>query len=726
MRIVVTGGAGYLGCKLVPLLLDEGHDVVLFDRFCFGEEPIRAFADHPKCTVVRGDLRQLAKSPHLLDGAEAIAHLAGLANDPSCDLDPETTLNVNVDATRRLAEMALGAGVGRFVFASSCSVYGDSALEVVDEQSPVNPVSAYAESKVEAENLLLGMKSDRFEPVITRAATLFGTSPRMRFDLAINQMTATATRNRVINVLGGGKQWRPFIHVADAARAWSALLQAPAAQVSGEIFNLGDDKQNISIADLARQVEPHFSDVTVDVASDDADRRSYRVRFGKLAEVLRFACSVSIDDGIEEVQEYLKDESIDPFDEQYFNLLRMKHLLETPVEQGGEPVAPRFIPMARPELDEHEEQAVVDTLRSGWITSGPHVPAFEAALRERTGAPHIVAVSSCTAALHLCLVHLGIQPGDEVITTPLTWASVGNILLTMGARPVFADIEPGTLNIDPASIAAAITEKTRAIIPVHMTGQPCDLDAIRDVATKHGIPLIEDAAHALGAAYHGTPIGQYSDFTCFSFYAIKNVTTMEGGAIAVQDKTVAKHLRLLAESGMTATAWDRYGEGAAPAPPEVVEPGYKYLMNNVGAAIGLEQLKKFDRFQEARERLSELYRTALSEIDEIRLLDETSDVVHARHLMIIRLRLDRLTASRDEIAQALRLENVGTGVHFYGLHLHQYYRETLGMKPEDLPEATAASKDVLSLPLFPGMTDKDARNVVAALKKVLVNARRAD
>jgi dTDP-4-amino-4,6-dideoxygalactose transaminase len=371
-----------------------------------------------------------------------------------------------------------------------------------------------------------------------------------------------------------------------------------------------------------------------------------------------------------------------------------------------------------------EEAAVIGALRSGWLTSGPNIQSFEKSLSEITCAPQVVAVCSCTAALHLCLDHLGVRPGDEVITSAITWASTGNTILHMGARPVFADICRDTLNIDPSGIERAITERTRVIMPVHMAGQPCDLDAIHAVAAKHGIPVLEDAAHALGASYKGKRIGSYGDYACFSFYAIKNVTTMEGGAVALRDPDVAARLRLLAANGMSATAWERYGRSAVARPPEVVAPGYKYLMSNVGAAIGVEQLKKFAAFQAARRRLAHMYTTVLSEIDEIWLPEAIDGIEHAWYSFVIRFKLDRLTKTRDEMAAALRRENVGTGVHFLGLHLHPYYREVLGMRPEDLPEATAASYEVLSLPLHPLMTDKNVHEVVEALKKVLEHARR--
>ena len=723
MRVVVTGGGGYVGCVLVPELLARGHHVRIFDRFIFGQAAIAGIAGSPNCEVIAGDIRRLHEFPDLLKETDAVIHLAGLANDPSCDLDPQMTLDVNVEATRALAALAIEQGVRRFVLASSCSVYGQGVTDMLDEESPTNPVSAYASSKVDGERALLELKSAHFEPIISRAATIFGWSPRMRFDLAVNLMTATAVRNGTINVLGGGRQWRPFIHVRDIARLFATFLELPAEQVSGEIFNVGSDDLNLQIIDLGKRVAEAIPGTDLKVFSEDDDRRTYRVRFGKLKDRLGFECEYSFEDGIEEVRRRLADETLDPFAEPFNNLRRMKRLLATLVEEGGEPAAPRFIPLAKPILGEEEERAAIEAMRSGWVTSGPQIGAFEKALGETVDAENVIAVTSCTSAIHLCLAHLGVGPGDEVILPPLTWPSVGNLILNMGAKIVFADTDRATLNMDPASLESAITERTKAIVPVHMAGQPCDLDAIYAIGNARGIPVIEDAAHALGASYKAAPIGSQGDFACFSFYAIKNITTFEGGAIALQDAEAAERLRRLANHGLGETAWDRYSESAVPTPYEIVEPGYKYSMGNVSAAIGLEQLKKFSRFQAVRKRLAGLYQRALEEIDEIWLPEINDPEGHAWHLMIVRFRLDKLSMDRDRIAHALRQENIGSGFHFYGLHLHEYYRDRLGFRPEDLPEATAASHEVLSLPLHPGMTDKNLNNVVTALKKVVHAAR---
>lgn len=724
MRVLVTGGAGYTGARLVPLLLQAGHEVRVFDRFCFGDPAEAGLEAGGGLEIVRGDVRRFQEAPGLLEGVEAIVHLAGLANDPSCDLSPDMAFDVNVESSKELASLAVRFGVKRFVHVSSCSVYGKGVFAQLDEQSPANPVSTYGKSKLDAERAVLSLAGEGLDVVIARPATLYGWSPRMRFDLAVNQMTATAARQGKVTVFGGGNQWRPFVHVHDAARALAMLVAAPREQVRNEVFNIGVNDGNCRIRDLAERIAGRFPSASVEAAKDDDDNRTFRVLFDKFAAVFGFAAERTLESGVDEVAARLGDAGLDPFADRYFNVRTMKRLLATPVDEGGEPIAPRFIPLYKPSLDEKEEQAVVEVLRSGWLVGGSKLKEFEQAFARSVGANHALGVVSCTAALHLCLQHIGVRAGDEVITSPITWASTANTMAHMGAKPVFADVQADTLNIDPAAIERAITAKTKAIMPVHLTGQPADMDAIHAIGKRHGIPIVEDAAHAYGASYKGVPIGACSDYTCFSFYAIKNITTIEGGVVTVKDPETAAHLHLLAANGMSATAWDRYSRSAAAAPPVVVEPGFKYLMGNVNAAMGIEQLKKWPQLKAARDRLARMYHAVLSEIDEIELPRIIDDVEHGWHLMAVKLRLDRLKKTRDEIAQDLRRENVGSGVHFFGLHLHPYYADSLGLRPEDLPNATAASFSILSLPFYPLMTDMDVRMVVDALKKVLRFARK--
>ncbi len=378
-----------------------------------------------------------------------------------------------------------------------------------------------------------------------------------------------------------------------------------------------------------------------------------------------------------------------------------------------------FLPLSRPSVGETEIAAVVDCLRSGWVTSGPRVADFERAFAAHVGARHAIAVTSATAGLHLTLLATGIGPGDEVITSPMTWASTGNMLLAVGARPVFVDIDPGTLMIDAGAVTPAIGPRTRAILPVHFAGQPLDLHPLRALAARHGLLLIEDAAHALGTAYCGRPVGGGSSAAIFSFHPIKTITTGEGGMVTTDDDALAERLRLLRFHGITRDAWGRYGRRGNPA-YEIVALGFKYNMTDLQAALGLVQLARVEEFVAARTLLAARYAEGLARVPAVQMLASVSyPARHAWHLLVVRLRLDGVRIGRDEVIEELLARNIGVGLHFTALHLHRLYRERLGDLRPALPEATRASESILSLPLFPAMTAGDVDDVVAALADVV-------
>jgi len=389
---------------------------------------------------------------------------------------------------------------------------------------------------------------------------------------------------------------------------------------------------------------------------------------------------------------------------------------------GGPPVRADLLPFHRPSFGPEEEAEVIAALRSGWVTMGPRTHRLEAAFRELLDTPYAVAVNSCTAALHLALIGLGIGPGDEVVTTPLSFASTANVLVHLGAVPVFADVETDTLNLAPDAAAARIGPRTKAIMPVHLHGHPCDMDALRDLADRHGLLIIEDAAHAIEATYRGRRMGADSTAAAFSFYATKNITTGEGGMLITRRKDLAEQAEILRLHGMSRDAWKRYGaEGFRHW--DILLPGYKYNMSDVLAAIGLAQLPKLEKFWVERRRLFHAYDVALADVPEIIRPAVRPEVRSAYHLYNIRVRVEELRWTRDHIMAAIQAENIGLGVHFRALHLHPYYRDRLGFRRGICPVAEAASDRLFSLPLYPGLTDADFRDVVAALTKVLAVAR---
>ena len=390
---------------------------------------------------------------------------------------------------------------------------------------------------------------------------------------------------------------------------------------------------------------------------------------------------------------------------------------------GGAPVRASFLPFHQPSVDAADERAVVEALRSGWITTGPRTKAFEQDLAAYTGATHCIALNSCTAALHLALEAIGVSEGDEVITTPITFASTANVIVHRRARPVFVDVESDTLNIDPAAVEAAITPRTKALIPVDFAGQPCDLDAIMDTGARHRLPVIEDAAHAIGASYKGRPIGGIADMTCFSFYATKNITSGEGGALTTNRADWADRIAVMSLHGISRDAWQRYGTNGY-RHWDIVAPGYKYNMFDLQAALVRSQLAKLETFHRRRVALKALLDAGLRDVAEIEFPVERPWAGHAYHLYPIIVRTEMLTADRDTVMNAIQAENVGIGIHFRAVHLHPYYAETFGFHRGMFPNAEYYSDRTISLPLYPRMTDADADDVVAAVRKVLTRYRR--
>jgi len=375
------------------------------------------------------------------------------------------------------------------------------------------------------------------------------------------------------------------------------------------------------------------------------------------------------------------------------------------------------LPFSRPTIEEDEIAEVVDSLRSGWLTTGPKVARFEELFVDRLGVPHAIAVSSATAGLHILLHALDIGPGDEVIVPAITWASTANVVELLGARAVFADVDPGTLQIDPEDVRRRLGPRTRAVVPVHYAGAPADLDALREVVGER--LLLEDAAHALGTVYRGREIGSDSFAAVFSFHPIKNITTGEGGMVVCQDEALAERLRLLRFHGVSKDAWKRHQVGGR-AHYDILEPGYKYNMMDLQAALGLRQMGKLERFNARRRHLAERYDEMLADLPQVRPLARVPyPAEHAWHLYIVLVDIDALGLSRELFAARLAEENIQTGLHFPAVHLQEHYRRKYDYREEDLPHATHAGDRVLSLPLYPTLTEEDQNDVVAALRRVV-------
>ena len=380
-----------------------------------------------------------------------------------------------------------------------------------------------------------------------------------------------------------------------------------------------------------------------------------------------------------------------------------------------------FLPFAAPLLGDEEIEEVVHCLRSGWLTTGHKVKQFEREFGEFIGAKHALAVNSCTAALHLALEAVGVGPGDEVITTTHTFTATAEVARYLGADVRLVDIDPATLNIDPAEIQRRLSPRTKAILPVHFAGQACDLDAIAEVARGAGVPVIEDAAHAIPTRYKGRMVGTLSDVTCFSFYATKNVTTGEGGMVVTDRDDIMERMRLMHLHGMSRDAWKRYTQNGSWS-YEILAPGFKYNLTDIAAAIGIHQLRKCHAFHRRRLGIADQYDAAFAGLPGISIPRVEDRESHGWHLYVIQIDPERLTIDRDAFIDRLIARNIGVSVHFIPLHVHPYYRERYALQPSDFPNAWAAYERIVSLPIYAKMTDDDVRHVIDAVREIAQEA----
>lgn len=378
----------------------------------------------------------------------------------------------------------------------------------------------------------------------------------------------------------------------------------------------------------------------------------------------------------------------------------------------------KFLIFGSPKMGEEEVAEVVATLRSGWIGTGPKVAAFEEMFRNYCGAKYSIAVNSCTAALHLSLLALKLEPGSEVITTPLTFCATVNAIIHAGLVPVLADIDISTMNIDSCKIESKITSKTRAILPVHFAGRPCEMDKIMELASRYNLHVVEDCAHAIESSYKGKKTGTFGRFGCFSFYVTKNMTTGEGGMVLAQDSHDAEWVKMLALHGMSADAWKRFGDDGYKH-YYVVESGFKYNMMDIQAAIGIHQMKRLEENWNRREEIWNMYNSALSKLPITLPKEPQKDTRHGYHLYTILIDSDKCGISRDEFLKRMTYHNIGVGVHYLSLPEHPFYRREFGWKAEDYPNAALVGSQTVSLPLSAKLTNADVEDVVMAVERSL-------
>lgn len=379
----------------------------------------------------------------------------------------------------------------------------------------------------------------------------------------------------------------------------------------------------------------------------------------------------------------------------------------------------KYIVFGSPCVGKEEIAEMVKTLKSGWIGTGPKVAEFEQSVSRHVGAKFGLALNSCTAGLHLSLLVCGIGPGDEVITTPLTFCATVNTIIHSGAKPIFVDVDKETMNIDVKRIEKAITKKTKAIIPVHLAGRPCEMDVIMRLAKKHNLFVIEDAAQALGSKYKGRKIGSIGDLTCFSFYVTKNIITGEGGMVMTNNKDFASKIKIYALHGMSKDAWKRYSDDGYKH-YEVVYPGFKYNMTDMQASLGIHQLKKIAIFDKARQKIWDLYNASFKDLSVKLPAFFGKDIYHNKHLYTLLVDKNKCGIERDKFMQELHSRGIGTGVHFIPVHLHKYYRERFGYKAGDYPNAEYIGNRTVSLPISAKLTKSDINRVIKAVREVIL------
>jgi len=378
----------------------------------------------------------------------------------------------------------------------------------------------------------------------------------------------------------------------------------------------------------------------------------------------------------------------------------------------------KFLIFGNPLIEQAEIDEVVDSLRSGWLGTGPKVHKFEQMFKQFKGSCFALAVNSCTAALHLSMQAIGIHPGDEIIVPAMTFASTANAVIHAGGKPVLADCHQRTMNIDPDDIIKKITAKTKAIIPVHFAGRPCEMDKITDIAATNKLKLIEDCAHAIESEYHGKKTGTIGDLGCFSFYVTKNIVTGEGGIIVTDNEGYADQIKILALHGMSKDAWKRFSDKGYKH-YQVVYAGFKYNMMDIQAAIGLHQLPRLEKYWNRRKQIWEKYNQAFQNLPVIIPAPVEKGTRHAYHLYTLLLDLDRIEITRDQFLDKMHQRNIGTGVHYIALHLHPFYQKAYGYRSGDFPNAEWISERTVSIPLSPKLTDADVEDVIDAVRDIL-------
>ena len=684
--VLVTGGAGYIGIPLVQELLAKGYAVTVLDKLLYGDQGLAGLSESEQLRIVEGDICTEADVEKAVEGMDAVVALAGIAGDAACQVNLDAALQINYYAHEMLLRICRKHKLQRLVYPSSCAVYAYGGLfGLVNEEPHFDRASFYIQTMISCERLYL--RQPDLCSVILRLPALFGLSPRMRFDLPANSHEAKAAPGDVV-------EWKvtseglPLLHVRDAAHAFVLALEAPEASVRGQIFNVG----STSSLHTARQ-----------------DQEEPALSFAKIKRVLDFEAVRTPEQGRAEMIEFISGNTININEARYHNAKAWEVINSK-----------RFLPFAVPDVDEKEKRELLHTIDSGWLSTGPKTKVFENALYDyfQVDGLHCIPVSSCTAGLHVQLLAYGIGPGDEVITTPLTFCATIHTILQTGANPVLVDIDPQNYNIDVDAIEEKITPRTKAIVPVYYAGNALNYEKLSEVAARHNLLVLADAAHAMGAEYNNKKLGTFEDAAAFSFYATKNMTTGEGGLLTTTNEEAARRMRKIHYFGMDKDAWKRYSDSGSWF-YEISEFGYKYNFTDVQAAFGLHQLEKIDDFNRRRNELCEIYDEAFAPYEELIIPRTHPGAYSTRHLYPLLIKTERLKIDRNTFIKKLSEAKIGTSVHFVPIPYHSYFQRVLGCKPGDFPRTDWFYEREISLPMYTKLTHNDIQRVITAVTDIV-------
>jgi len=711
-KILVTGGAGYLGCVLCPLLVERGADIRVFDRLYFGDSGLLSVLNQDRFELVKGDIRTAEKFPWLLDDVWAVVHLASLANDPSCDLSPTMAEEINHAATIKLAKMAQSRGVERFVFASSASVYGACGDKLVSEASALCPVSLYARLKIRSERALLGMSDESFAVTVLRQATLFGYSPRMRFDLAINLMTMSAVEKHEIIVLGGGGQWRPFLHVKDAARAIATVLSADRGDVAAEVFNVGSNEHNVRIRDLAEIVAAEVPDTKIEVAPDDADRRSYRVRFDRIENRLGYETTEALGQGAREIAGALREGRLsEPYSSRYFNVIHLKHLMSIPVAEGGETSRTSLLRNRLPAISSSDRERVSNELKSvaeGQL--GDPIGDFETSLRETFDASAALLLHSHYLALlgAFSMLERGSRKG--IVIHPFADARVYAAASQLGFRPVICDIDENTLCYDLEKLEQHLEEGVAAaVVAGSILDVPEPLETLQSMADEARRPLIVNTQNLLGATVLDRDVASYGSVAVLDLGVDQNMTTLGGGVI------------LMGDASMKEQVCDFLACRLADGPQPFVQR--QLGLSPVSAMLGTSNLERLYDTAGTCRNLQTAYDELLTDVPHVRIARPAEGTQRSGSRYPVFIDFHKLELDALQLERLLKAENIeafkGGGDCAAEVAIARSRGQAKGKSSNISPTAAALLSQLIFLPLHLGMTADDVSCAAYALQKVI-------